>query len=562
MKRYKSFFMILGVFVVLTGWLITFSELATGNNRSGEEGVRDQEKGKANKITDPLDLIPGKAAVFQHYLIPEILQSNLGKEVIKAIGEKKITESENLFGVPITDLKTISVVIPDLDVNSLKFQVIYSTVKPYDREKVKKIFVMGKPLLKAENTDPDWIVVNRQSSLHFRDANTFVFLSTDYKKEYLSFKRESGPTDELIQKAKKGTPAVAYLSFATLGDEVKKQLPLQLKPFLPLLELKQGKMTLELGEKLNFLAELQTDTAKQSREMELSFKLLIRLAESQITEAKANITKVLKDKPNNSEKVNNTLELVEKSEKLLKKIQFSQKENQLKIEFETSSDSFPAKNIVLALTEGISGVRASSEDAQRSNNAKQIMLAMHNYHDAYRKFPSAAINGKKGKRLLSWRVAILPYIEEQKLYESFRLDEPWDSENNKKLLPKMPKMFALPSEDPTKGKTHFRVFVGKSGISKLGFDYLQGRTIPEMIDGTSSTIALVEAKEAIEWTKPEELSLTADQDPKSLLLMYHNRYLVAMFDGSVRFLSEKISKTTLLQALTIDGGEVLGSDFE
>ncbi len=562
MKRYKSFFVILGVFVVLTGWLITFSELATGNNRTGEDGALSQEKVKANKITDPLDLIPGKAAVFQHYLIPEILQSKLGKEVIKAIGEKPIAEFEKSFGVPIADLKTITVVIPDLDVNTFKFQIIYSTMKPYDREKVKKLFVIGKQPIKAENTDPDWIVVNRQSSLHFRDANTFVFLSTGYKKEYLSFKRESGPTDELIQKAKKGTPAVAYLSLATLGDEVKKQLPLQLKPFLPLLELKQGKMTLELGEKLNFLAELQTDTAKQSREMELSFKLLIRLAESQITEAKANITKVLKEKQETPEKVNNTLELVEKSEKLLKKIQFSQKENQLKIEFQTSTDSFPAKNIVLALTDGVSGVRGGAEDAQRTNNAKQIMLAMHNYNSAYNKFPAGAICGKKGKRLLSWRVAILPYIEQQKLYESFKLDEPWDSENNKKLLLMMPNVFALPSEDSTKGKTHFRVFVGKSGTSKLGFDYLQGRKINEFVDGTSNTIALVEAKEAIEWTKPEELSLAEDQDPKSLLLLYHNRYLIGMFDGSVRMISDKVSKKTLLDALTIDDGMVLGNDFE
>src|SRR6478735_7398561 len=82
-----------------------------------------------------------------------------------------------------------------------------------------------------------------------------------------------------------------------------------------------------------------------------------------------------------------------------------------------------------------------------SNNLKQIALAWHNYEAANGCLPNDVTDGK-GKPILSWRVLILPYIEEEGLYKGFKLDEPWDSENNKKLIDAMPKLFA-----PVRGKT-------------------------------------------------------------------------------------------------------------
>src|SRR4051812_32634281 len=75
------------------------------------------------------------------------------------------------------------------------------------------------------------------------------------------------------------------------------------------------------------------------------------------------------------------------------------------------------------------------------NNIKQIALAWHNYEAANGHLPSNQVD-KKGKALLSWRVQILPSLEEDALYKQFKLDEPWDSENNKKLIDQMPKLYA------------------------------------------------------------------------------------------------------------------------
>jgi len=104
--------------------------------------------------------------------------------------------------------------------------------------------------------------------------------------------------------------------------------------------------------------------------------------------------------------------------------------------------------------------------AQIAENLKQLGIGLHNYHDTYTILPTAAIYGKDGKALLSWRVAILPFIEHDDLYKQFKLDEPWDSEHNKKLIEKMPRTFAPAGSQAEKDhETHYQGFVGKTRSS-------------------------------------------------------------------------------------------------
>src|SRR4051794_32667612 len=88
---------------------------------------------------------------------------------------------------------------------------------------------------------------------------------------------------------------------------------------------------------------------------------------------------------------------------------------------------------------------------------------MHNYSSAHGSLPPPAVYGKDGRPLLSWRVAILPFIEQDDLYKQFRLDEPWDSPHNRRLLPKMPKLYAPfdGSRTTQPHTTFYQVFVGK-----------------------------------------------------------------------------------------------------
>src|SRR5262249_20669195 len=140
------------------------------------------------------------------------------------------------------------------------------------------------------------------------------------------------------------------------------------------------------------------------------------------------------------------------------------------------------------------------------NNLKQIVLAFHNYESAYGSFPAAAICDKAGKPLLSWRVAILPFVEQDNLYQQFHLNEPWDSEHNKKLLAMMPRIYvadggdakmpAMPAEGdgvPATQRTNYRVFVGGGAA----FDLRKGVKITDFTDGTSNTIMVVETSATV-----------------------------------------------------------------
>lgn len=135
-----------------------------------------------------------------------------------------------------------------------------------------------------------------------------------------------------------------------------------------------------------------------------------------------------------------------------------------------------------------------------SNNFMQMGLALLNFESAYGKFPGDILS-EDGKPLLSWRVAVLPYIENQELYEKFHLDEPWDSEHNRSLIRKMPDVFQTRESKLFSSKTHIQRPIGKGTVASSPGIGFKGIT-----DGGSSTIALVEAEDAVTWTQPADFA--------------------------------------------------------
>jgi hypothetical protein len=206
----------------------------------------------------------------------------------------------------------------------------------------------------------------------------------------------------------------------------------------------------------------------------------------------------------------------------------------------------------------IQQVRQAAMRTQSANNLKQLALAMHNYHDSNKTFPPHAVYDANGKPGLSWRVLLLPYLEQNELYKQFRLNEAWDSAHNKKLLAKMPQVYVAPSDRPAPaGHTFYLAFVGKGAA----FEGKKGMRLPaDFPDGTSNTMMIAESARSVPWTKPEDLVYQADKAPPKLGGVSPSGFYAAFADGSVRFFRKTIKDRTLHCYITRNGGEVIPND--
>src|SRR5262249_41006564 len=191
-----------------------------------------------------------------------------------------------------------------------------------------------------------------------------------------------------------------------------------------------------------------------------------------------------------------------------------------------------------------------------SNNLQQIGIALHNFHDTYRYLPPPAVCDKNnGKPLLSWRVLLLPFVEQGDLFREFKMEEAWDSEHNKKLLAKMPPIYA-----PVRGKTkephttYYQAFVGKGAAFELkpnrgGPFGAVGLKFPDFRDGTSNTIVVAEAADPVPWTKPADLAFDPQKAPPKLGGLFQDGVHVLFADAAVLFL-RKLDDTTLRALIT------------
>lgn len=188
------------------------------------------------------------------------------------------------------------------------------------------------------------------------------------------------------------------------------------------------------------------------------------------------------------------------------------------------------------IAEAAKTARAAAGKMQQANNLKQIALSMHNYHSVYRRFPF--LPSDSDNEGLSWRVRVLPYLENMELMEMFDLDEPWNTPNNRKLVELQPEYF------------------GENGEALICWVESNVSDFREITDGTSNTIALVLVPKKMNWTEPK------DVDSDEVMRIFNaledgEELLVAYYDGSVHRLSADTDPKTLEAMLTPAGGEVV-----
>jgi hypothetical protein len=188
---------------------------------------------------------------------------------------------------------------------------------------------------------------------------------------------------------------------------------------------------------------------------------------------------------------------------------------------------------------------------------KQIGLAMHNYHEAYGSFPPVAIYDNKEDALLSWRVLILPYLNEAELFAEFHLDEPWDSPHNLPLADRMPLVYHCPSSSiAAPNATTYIVVTG----DETAFPPHGTVRIADIRDGTDTTLMVGEVNDrTIVWSKPEDVVFDDNFAPGSLNSGHDDGWAALFADGTVRFIRNDLDPGVLHAIATIRGSEILAS---
>lgn len=232
----------------------------------------------------------------------------------------------------------------------------------------------------------------------------------------------------------------------------------------------------------------------------------------------------------------------------------------------------------------IAGSGCADTQPECAQNLYRIGRALHDFHDDRSSFPKAAISDKNGRPGLSWRVAILPLLGETELYEKFKLDEPWDSPRNAALLPEMPAVFACPgASGKDRSLTVYRAFVGPGAFMEKPFDaktakvwwtgddgvkhYFteppNGLSLAAFMDGPANTIMLVEAADAVPWTKPEGLDFDTKviaKSPRGAGSPHRGGFNALFVNGAVRFLKSATDPATFHHLITRNGGEFVDPD--
>ena len=224
-------------------------------------------------------------------------------------------------------------------------------------------------------------------------------------------------------------------------------------------------------------------------------------------------------------------------------------DNGFRIRFSKTDGTF--QRFCRAFQESATVVRNASVQSARSNSLRQCILACHNHHDATKAMPTNAIYDEDGNALLSWRVAILPWIEQGELYNQFKLDEPWNSEHNIKLVPLMPQIYVTDKGLVAEGKT---TFVMPNGDGSAGRK--EPLRLQDYKDGTSRTILFLDvpSESSVVWTKPQDWTFDSEDPIRGLFAGDQSIIRVGLADGSIQLLDKNVEK--IKAYLTVDAGDL------
>jgi hypothetical protein len=361
-------------------------------------------------------------------------------------------------------------------------------------------------------------------------------------------RKSDGPLAEAIAEAGKHT-IVAAARVQPIEEFIRLEgdFPRELVPFRSLLKAKTAVVTADVAGKTTVTAKLTFADAAMARRAEPVLKTLIQHGVDALADIRKDVAK-------NQETAAVMTPLIDLASAALDKADV--KADGAIVTARVEAEIGPT--IAKAMAAFPELIEIGTARTKTQNNLKQIGLACHNYHDTMGQFPTNIV-GPDGKVLFSWRVAILPFIEQDNMWKQLDLTKPWDDPNNAKVLEKMPNVFRVYGRDAEKGKTYLQMPYSPQHVPGGSPFLVPGRrtSFANITDGTSNTIMVVEATDAVSWAKPDDLLFDPKKAPK--VGDPGRKWFHALFgDGSVRMLRrDKLTDDQLRALMTIDGGEVI-----
>ncbi len=545
--------------------------------RPGAEPVVAAAQPGAAADNADLALVPADAIGFIHVRAADLWKNDAFADIRKTFekaGPKALAALDSQFVPKIStfDRATAFLVLHGERRQPMPFLVLRFTA-PFDPEEVakaylpnaKKVMIGGKTVYGGDG----------EMAMYFPDKQHIVFAPGLGLEGYLTHDMpKTGAMSYGLKLAASGKPIVASVNLAAfpIPPRVLEDLPPDVKQ---LLKAEHLTASLDFGAAATVQLTAGYKNAEDAMAAEKAIKALAEYARKELGKAKDDLEKKFLSmkgpRPANDlpeaifsvfalGAMNYVDELLADPGKYVKRDGTSLTATAT-LPKELIAGSAPAVAVMVGLLlPAVQKVREAAARAQSMNNLKQIALAIHSYHDANGHLPNDIVD-KNGKPILSWRVAILPYIEQNNVYKQFKLDEPWDSEHNKQWSQVAIKTYLSPTApipNPA-GKTNYQAFVGPGTVFEPG----KKIKFTDITDGTSNTIMVIETADVVEWAKPGGIPFDPKKPLPKLTSAGGNDFiLAALCDGSVRVINIKtITEKTLKNAIQKDDGNVLGDDW-
>lgn len=234
------------------------------------------------------------------------------------------------------------------------------------------------------------------------------------------------------------------------------------------------------------------------------------------------------------------------AEQALKAINVNQPDDALEtVEFLTNVS--PDERFSSVVFSFVEAHHAKKQFSRAMSNVRSLTLAIHHYR---KPIPSILVS-KEGKKY-SWRIALLPYLDEQAIYDQYRFDEDWNSPHNTQVTSRMPNVFRSNTDNQDSIFTAWFMLSGPDGLT-------DGEKALKRSDSSAFTFALVEDKRKTHWAKPEDIQIDPEKGFPQLSGYHPGGFFYTTMDGSGGFISEKISPDVLWKFYTARGGEPLKS---